>query len=260
MKQIKKIYKRWNRIPRSYRSVCNIVIALVVVGLWYISNDCPALSPLHQFRRMERVNFVGPSTVLLNEKVEEYDHYAHFIVGETEHGVLTFAESNRWSGDLNYFKKTGDITVVSGPKSLDFWGDGNRAVKLPVVVVDNYPDAVYAQLEVSVDGFYSIRREDGIRLDHTFSAEATRKYDGCFLFSFDLPYLDNLRENGFTNPFIRHGAEGYALDALAFTFTNSGDRSYRAVIAATVRLYDEDGTLLTEQEQELAPNMRYWEP
>lgn len=230
-----------------------------MVGIWYVSNDCPALSHLHHFRRMERVNFVGPSTVLLNEKVEDGGYcYSYIIVGETEHGVLT--STDNFGGDLNYFKKTGDITIVIAPKSpaSQSWGADNKAVKLPVVVVDNYPDAVYARLEVSIDGFMYTNQD--IRLDHTFSAEATRKYDGCFFFTFDLPHLDNQRENGFPNPFISHGAEGYALDVLGFTFTNSGNSSYEATVTAVVRLYDENGTLLTEQEQELAPNMRYWEP
>lgn len=258
MKQIKNL---WKKIPRPYRSLCNLMVALVAVLVLYVSIGSPAFSREHLFRRTERSNFVGPSTILFHEKVENYD-YSYIIVGETERGVVTFALGGETSENFNYFKKTGDIMVISAPTSRhlpDFVGDGNEAIQLPVFVIDKYPDAVYAQLEVSVDGVFNCGyQEADIPLDQTFYAESTREYEGCFCFSFDLPHLDDLAEKGID--FTCHGTEGHALDALALTFTHPDRNNHTGTITATIRLYDEDGTLLIEQEQELKRDDYYWEP
>lgn len=256
---MKKLKNLWNKIPRPYRSFFNLALAFVIATLFYVSIGSPAFSRAHQFRRAERANLVGPSTILFNGKVTEFD-YSHLIIAKTESGILTFATDDTIPSNFNYFKKTGDITVISAPKFLMLWGLDNFPVNLPVFVIDDHPEAVRAELELSIVGTLEHNVNGTERaevLDQHFYKEATRRDDGIFCFILDLPYINNLDEHGYFLD-INHGADGYALDVLASTFTNMDTLPFDGIITAIVRLYDSEGNLITEQEQLLDPKFQYW--
>lgn len=260
MNMLKDLRNLLDKIPRPCRALFNLTLALAVATVFYVSIGSPPLSPAHQFRRVERANFVGPSTILFNEKLTDYD-YDHLIVAETESGILTFPTDETLPSSFNYFKKAGDITVISAPKFLMLWGLDNFPVSLPVFVIDDHPEAVRAELELYITGTLE-HRVNGIDrtevLDQYFYRESTRKDDGIFCFILDLPYIHNLDENGYFLD-INHGADGYALDALACTFTNMDYLSSEITITAIVRLYDNGGNLITERELLLDPKLKYWE-
>lgn len=253
---MKKLIHRWQQIPRPYKVILDLILTLALAIAFYVSIGSPALSQTHAFRRAERANFVGRSTVLFSGKAENSEA-KHLILGETEGGVVIFGAKEKYTSHFNYFDKTGDITVVSAPKlSLWYWGLEYFAVSLPVFVVDNYPEAVRAELEVHVEGVveHRINGEDfSITLDQHFSDEATREGDGYFRFSFDLPFIMPLDQYGEWIPNAKHGADGYALDALAYAFMEHGTLAAGTTSSAVVRLYDADGTLIVESEQVLYP-------
>lgn len=258
---MKKLKNFWARIPRPCRVLWNLAAAFAIAAVFYVSIGSPAFSAEHAFRRAERANFVGPSEILFNEETENY-LYDHLILAETEQGVITYATDENKSASFNYFKKTGAITVVSAPKYYPFyWGLDNLQISLPVFVVDDYPEAVYAELEICVKGVqkYNLNGESYTEiLDQSFTAESHREKEGYFRFSLDLPFIYPLDKDG-NRLDVRHGPDGFALDILAYCFTNAAMRDFDADIFAAVRLYAADGTLLTEQAQTLQPNTRFWE-
>ena len=256
---MKKLKHLQNKIPRPCRAVCNLVFSLAIAAVFYVCIDSPAFSQAHQFRRAERAGLVGPSTILFNDKIDKYD-YSNLIVGETEHGVLTYATDDGLQS-FNYFKKTGDITVISAPKGFFTWGSEYWEVDLPVFVIDDHPEAVRAELALSVKGTfeYNHNMEHIVQpLDQHFSDEAEREHDGIFCFTFNLPFIDPLDKYG-TWLDVGHGADGFALDALSHAFTNKGLRDFEGIITAIVRLYDESSKLIIERELLLDPGSRYWE-
>lgn len=240
---MKKIKELLNRIPRPCRGLFNLAAIILLAFLFYTSISATPLSRVQGFRRMERANFVGPSKILFNGTVENL-WYDNILVAESEYGVSTYIhhiQDGELYSDFNYFPKTGSITVVSAPQKGFLFGEDSFPVSLPVFVVDDHPEAKRAELSVSVSGIFSYNsgnEKEEVKLDHHFSAESYRKQDGIFHFTFSLPYNSN-------NP---HGGRGFALDALAFTFSRWVTSMVEGVdIIATVRLYDKNDTLITEQ-------------
>ena len=255
---MKKLIKRWQNIPRPYKVVLDLAMTVILAAAFYVSIGSPALSQMHAFRRAERANFVGRSTILFRGKVENSEA-TRLILGETDNGVAIYGSREKYPSRFDYFEKTGNITVVSAPKfSLWYWGLEYFAVSLPVFVVDEYPEAVRAELEVHVEGLveYTYNGELlSIPLDQHFSDEATREGNGYFLFTFDLPFIEPLDQYGNWKPNANHGADGYALDALANAFRDHGTFANGTTSSAIIRLYDANGTLIAETEQILYPRM-----
>lgn len=249
MKQLKNL---WLRIPRPVRAICNILLILVVLTAFYISIDTPTLNERHAFRRQERANLLGPSTILFDEDVEDY-RYGHLIVGETEKGILTFVNDS-WNG-FNYHEKTGDITVVSAPKWWFDWGSSDFAASLPVFVFHEYPEATNAWLILDIEGIYThnLNGENlNEKLDHVFGLSAFKGEDGFFYFSIDIP--SHSAEGSPRDAASGLADDGYALDMLAQHFTNA----YRSTspysncsITATVTLLDKNHSLIVEREMVL---------
>lgn len=261
MNTLKDLRNLLDKIPRPCRALFNLVLILAVATVFYVSIGSPPFSPAHQFRRAERANLVGPSRILFNEKLTDND-YDHLIVAETKQGIITFAADETLPSSFNYFKKTGDITVISAPKFLMLWGLDNMPVNLPVFVIDDHSEAVRAELELFISGTleHTVNGTDRTEvIDQHFFREATRENDGIFRFTLDLSYIHNLDENGGFLPDIKHGAEGYAMDVLADAFTNMDFLPFDGTITAIVRLYDDNNHIITEQKLQLDPKLKYWE-
>ena len=252
---MRKLKNFWLNIPRSVRAIGNLLLAFILAATFYVCTGAPTLTERQAFRRAEKANQVGPSTILLDADTENYD-FEHLILAETEQGVITYASSNTWNPVFCYHEKTGDVTVVTGPGSPFGWGYSYYALSLPVFVVDDVPDAVRAELELDIVGTYVINL-NGERLeipvDHHYALESVREADGFFECFIELPFLDQFDSYGRSTD-AEHGADGYALDLLAETFS---DKSYyyeytlprkNASITAAVRLYDKSDTLIAERD------------
>ena len=239
----------WLNIPRPIRALINIIAVAVVAVTFYVCIGAPTFTTEQAFRREERANLLGPSTILFNEKVENYT-FGEVILAETENSVITWVDDD-WFG-FNYHEKTGDITVVTAPAYWFNFGQHWFEVNLPVFVVDDHPEAVQAVLELDIQGVF-VHNHNGQRLEeplnHQFSLNANREKDGFFQFQMLLPYLDQFDENGAIEKI--HGPDGYALDALADTFTNAMNvmnPQSNVSITAVVRLYDAQENLVAEKE------------
>lgn len=247
---MKKLKEFWLGVPRPLRTFVNLMVTFALLVTFYVCIGSPTLHNTQAFRRKERANLLGPSTILFNERVENYT-YGHLILAETDNCVITWVDDITWG--FNYHEKTGDMTLVTGPKWWFDYGLENWEVCLPVFLLDDYPEAVYADMELHIQGTY-IHSLNGDRLeetlDHSFYLSASRDEDGYFYFPLSLPYVDEFDSSG--NPTgVTHGDTGYAVDALALTFTNVRKISRpqsEVTVTATVGLYDEQENLVAERE------------
>ena len=241
----------WLNIPRPVRAVINILAILIVAVTFYICIGAPTLNAEQAFRREERANLLGPSAILFNEKVENYPYGTNLILAETDNCLITWVDDD-WYG-FNYHEKAGDITVVTAPAYWFDFGQEWWDMTLPVFVVDNYPEAVQAVLELDIQGVY-VHNLNGERLeeplDHQFSLTNHREDEGFFWFRLNLESIDPYLEHGNVVE-TPHGSNGYAVDALADTFTNAMtvmNPQSNVSITARVTLYDEYENLVAEKD------------
>ena len=244
---MKKLKNLWLRIPKPCRAALNVVCIFALSVAFYYFLGAPTVSDSQAFRRAERANFVGPSEILYSNSI--YGHsYDRILVGETETGVITYIRCNRrdnvWD-ELQYIPKTGKITVVSAPMIFPRYAM-DYPPGLPVFIVDEYPEAKRAELDIHITGSYSynLNGKDYTQpLNQKFSLAARREKKGCFRFTIEVTGSDSQREE-----------IACAMDVLAYTFTDLGPVAKDAVITATIRLYDRDGNLIIQQEQILQYN------
>jgi hypothetical protein len=96
-----------------------------------------------------------------------------------------------------------------------------------VFVFDNYPEAVRAELDITLQATYA-----GEYFEKAYSLKSTRKNQGYFQFT-----LSAISPQGL-------GAEGYALQIFSLLSGYGGRSLPDAAIPATVRLYDKDDQLI----------------
>lgn len=247
-----KLKKLWLNIPRPIRAFINTLAIVIVVTAFYVSIGAPTINEVQAFRREERANLLGPSTILFNEKVENYPYGTNVIFAETDNCVITWVDDEFWGG-INYHEKTGDITVVTAPSYWFDFGHEWWDMTLPVFVADDYPEAVQAVLELDIQGVF-VHNLNGERLeeplDHQFSLSSHREGEGFFWFRLNLEAIEPYLEHGNVVE-TPHGVNGYAVDALADTFTNkmtTMNPQSNYSITATVRLYDAQENLIVEKD------------
>ena len=234
------------RIPKPLRAFTGFLAICILAGLIYISIGFPALSFEQEFRRVEQMNMVGPSTIVSRIDSSVYLDFDNMIVGETDEGVVFFNRlkldgsntGSRYSYGYYYREKSDDITVLAAPLPFHFMtGD-----KLPVYVFDDYPEAVYAELTVKIDSvmFYTV---DGVPKEREYSkiflAKDDRSADGHFLFTLEAAVSE------------KYQTEQEALTLLSFVCSNSVFLKEEVLavtdITATVKLYDENRCLVAEK-------------
>ena len=234
------------RIPKPLRAFVGILMIGILVYLIYVSIGFPAPSFDHEFRRVEQMNMVGPSTIVSRIDSNDYLDFSNLIVGETDDGVIFFSRlelnssngGNRYSYAYYYKEKTEDLTVLAAPLPFGFMM-GN---KLPVYVFDDYPEAVYAELTVKINGINSTT-EDGVskesKFSKTFFATDDRSVDGHFFFCLEAEVSDT------------YVTEQNALNLLSQVCSNSIFLKKEVLaatdITATVKLYDENRCLVVEK-------------
>ena len=217
---MKKAKKRWQRIPRKVKVLCFFLLFLLCVLVFYISIGSPAFSLEHMFRRAEKAQCVGPSTILGTEELDGHD-YERLLLAEDELGVYMYLyQENSKHGSLHYREKNGDLTVLAVPQyARDFGVDG---ISLPIIAFDDCPEAVSAVLEVTVSASTTV----------VYTAEAHRKNDGYFCF--------RIEQSGWYNQ----------IDALC-VLSATGDSRYGAgthtPFPGVIQLYDEAGQLIREE-------------
>lgn len=246
----------WQRIPRKLRVCFNTLTIVLLIIAAYIFLDCPALTPVQQFRRLEKANLVGPSQIIEIVDLPNGLH-DHLLVADDGNGAILYQYDDfefRWSGNLLYWEKSDGITIFPAPTHT-FFGSDSYVIDLPILVFHNYPGAVRGELELTIDEGLGIRKteqETGAAVhseyfEKTYLMEADSDIDGYFRFN-----LHAESENWYVDSYGQNwgrllGNEGLALETLCRMIDEN--RSYlQAYVNATVRLYDVDNRLIIEKD------------
>lgn len=230
-----KLKQRLARIPKGRKILVNLLLIALALCLRYVFAGLPTFSLEGAFRRAERSALVGPAEILGTVSVDERFGYTRLLLAEEEEGVTLYCHDGlsgrvtSMEGRLIHRKKTGRVTVLAAPTQGGFlWTI--EEYELPVILFDDFPEAVRAELDLCVYADYK-------------DEEFTRKY-----------LLSAKRENPGFFTFRIHcmggvqvaGAQGYAMMALCELAM--ADKSYlTTAFPAAVRLYDAAGALLHEE-------------
>lgn len=217
------------KLPAKFWVIWNILCILLCLLLIYAFAGGPVFSIRQAFRRAEKANFVGPSKILAVEQMEGMD-YDRLVLADAGEGVILYAYDGIESenSDFIYLEKAGDMTVAAAPGDDLLWYQ--TQVSLPVFLFVNNSHAVRAEMDLTLHGHYM-----GETFEKTYFLESQRENQGYFRFSL------NVRKGGSL------GAEGYALYTLrnitGYSMADTSDIAF----PATVRLYDEIGQMILEE-------------
>lgn len=236
-----------HRIPRPLAACISAVCVLALLLLGYIAIGCPTLTFRQEFRRAEKANLVGPSTIVDELDGTIYADFPNMYVGESDYGITFFGLSDVTLSNGRYFnkkqyifsyqEKTGDITLAIAPNhSGVMWGDWGSyvdIVNLPVYVFTEHTDAARAEVTIRVNGAYTKTvngEKKTTEFSETFTAKASAIDDGIF------------------RCFLQSKTDKQC-HALYYLSRNVCDRypSPDVTITAMVWLYDEDGNIIVAQ-------------
>lgn len=238
---------RWDHPRlRPFKSLLCVIGCLISLVMIYIVLGCPTLSFQQEFRRAEKAHLVGPSKIV--DTVEYgYNDFDEMIVGETEHGVCFFGKyyanipkrspNEQPKYRFHYWEKTGDLTVVAPPNPLGRLWDALGGASLPVYLFAEYPQAAWAELEMTIKGTDK-SSINGVEITRDFSVNfqstAACLESGVFRF-----WLGGIKEEE-------------CLALCLFSDIVSGNRylsdvEKQTVIPVTIRLYDDQDQLILEK-------------
>lgn len=226
----------WKRTPRKYRlPILWLGLAALLLALYTFAGS-PTLTVEQKFRRAEKAHLVGPAEILGSIELEsDIPSYQNMLIADDGDGIIFFCYNyaadleNFDQTELIYREKTGDITVLSAPFPNDS-REHTTIAALPVFVFDNHPEAVRAELDITLQANYS-----GDYFEKDYFLKAKRNNQGYFQFTL-----------GTANP-QRLGPEGYAIQLLTLISGYGGRTISNSTIPATVRLYDAQDQLICEK-------------
>lgn len=229
---MKKLTNSWKRLPRKTRALINCAGILIMSIVIYFCLGWPPLTAQQQFRRLEKAALIGPQQILTMEEID-LPQADRAILARDDHGVTicTYTQKNiQETMRLIYRETDADLFLLPFPHSLDIWSDFDD-FHLPIVLFDQYEQAVDAEIDFVLNTVIN----DVPFLKH-YHLKAQRVNPGYFLFT--IPFTGDMRTD----------EEAKALEALSSLagYEMNGAFSEKG-IQATVRLYDADGNLVTEQ-------------
>ncbi|MBQ9148860.1 MAG: hypothetical protein IJX69_04750 [Oscillospiraceae bacterium] len=224
---MKKLKQRWLRIPRKQRAVVHILMIVLLSFMLYILLGCPPLTAEQRFRRVEKANLVGPSMILGTEDLSSN----RLIIAEEKDAVILYSYPAAYPENdiFVYREKAGDVTVLAAPTNDMIWYYDEEAA-LDVIVFDDFPQATRAELD-----FTLAVTVNNVPFEKHYSLHAQRERDGYFLFSYTTE----------GNPYLT--AEAPALEAFIAICGSNGDTYIDFAVPVTVRLFDEQDTLIAER-------------
>ena len=237
---MKKLIAWYRRIPRKVRIIGNLLLAAVLFCLFYLFAGCPDMTAEQGYQRALRRRLLGPGEVVGILNVDVNGGYDRLLLGETEEGVtlycyryenLGFLKGNTfssWEGTLVYREKGEAVTVMAAPGV--YYGGYQEEIHVPVILFDQCPRAVRAELDVCLTGTY-----DSEDYKFAYSLEAAREAGGYFAFDLSAEEMGEA-----------YGMEGFAIEQLSSMYWDGVGGSIGAY-PAQVRLYDESGALIYEE-------------
>lgn len=217
------------RISSKKRRIFRNLLALVLlIGLMDFLIADAFLIPENQFRRVERGNLVGPSTILGKEEID-HSHCHGMIVADAGDGVILWIYGRDIGRThFTYREKYEDNMIVAAPGSFGFMVVSDT-LHLPIVLFDNVPKAASAALDFTLTVDFN-----GEEFTKSYHLEAKRSAQGYFHFTLKTQ-ADNERGD--------LGAEGAAINR--FAYISTGESKYADLsIPVTVRFYDLTGQLI----------------
>jgi hypothetical protein len=226
-----------DRVPRGARIAGNVLLAALAIFLCYLLAGAPAFSPEQAFRRAEAAHLVGPGTLLgtVDAEAGRSLGYDRLLLADEGAGVALYtcrtrAGSSSEAGRLIWREKTDGVTVVPAPAhALTFTGE--RAA-LPVVVFDEFPKAVRAELALHLY-LPDPAAPGGVGPSMELRLAAERTGPGYFVFT-----------AGYEGSGQR--SDGVQMINALGSTSQDNERSLISAFPATVRLYGADGALLCE--------------
>ena len=249
------IKRFWANIPRKARIFLDLLAILALLGVGYVLLDCPALSPAQHFRRLEKANLVGPAEIIEIAEIPN-GSYDHVLVADDGDAVILYCYNQRnyrWDrGTFIYREKEDGLTVFPAPVQ-DFSFDA-RIIDLPILLFHDHPGAVRAELELTLGESLGLEEtvwEQGgevttVPFEKTYHLQADREIPGYFRFHLHAePEGEYVVRNGI-EIWEPTGKEAQALRI--FSRMISETRMFLTeFVPATVRLYDRNGELITEE-------------
>lgn len=179
---------------KGVRIVRNILLAAVLFTLFYFFIGSPSMSPEQAYRRDAARNLVGPGEILGILNVDMNGGYNRLLLAETEEGIiqycyrhenLGFFRGNTFSsyeGDLIYREKQGDVSIMAATGL--HYSYGPDPLTLPLILFDECPKAVRAEIELNLTGetSYTTGDFDSDTYGFSYRLNAQREYGGLFVF------------------------------------------------------------------------------
>lgn len=245
-----KLAQKWHSTNRKWKVLILLLVTAALFPLIWLVSGAPPLSPEMSMRREEKARFTGPATIIATEQIKAYG-FDEMIIGESEYGYTLYGYSREnYASDhhLVYRAKTGNLTVIAmKDRSAIMCSDFDEA--LPILLFDEYPAAVRAELDIT----YGMEYNDEYEFE--YSLQANRENSGYFLFS--LPFNQaqfSLTENGLFSATMSGDAysENEVIHHIGQTL-GGGSLAYHTPVPVTVRLYDKDDNLILERSMDIVP-------
>ena len=223
------------------RIVRNLLLSVVLIGLFYVFTGCPDMTVEQAYRRAAKRNLVGPGDVLAILNVDMNGGYDRLLLADTGEGVLQYCyrEANlgyikgnsfsSYEGDLLYRKKQGEVSVMAAT-GMHYTNSGDPET-LPLLLFDDVPKAVRAELELELTGrtTYTTGDFDSDTYRFSYFLNAQREYGGLFVFELATDGSDT---------------ENLAVSRLSDMYAHTAGSAGR--VPVTVRLYDQKDLLIYE--------------
>lgn len=234
----RKFLSRWTRLSRPVRVLILLTGIAATAFFTYIFRGSTAFTDEQRYRLAERANLVGPAQILdiQDISVQQGYHYNRVVIADDGDSIILYFWNTKLKryDTLLYRKKVGDVTVYPAQISRFLYDlRGSKEIILPVYAFDSYPEAVRAELKLTLN--FSLNSKEYI---FEYSLQAEREKAGFFSFYIHV-----------ANP---SEAEAMALDQFSFlTGSRYFDRDSKAV--ADIRLYDTNNTMLYEETHTILP-------
>lgn len=244
---MKRLFGWWQRVPRLAHIGCNLLLIAVLLAASYLFRGCPPLSVEHAYRRAAAQEMVDAGEILGVVQGEIY-----FNGGNTKHYRLAAAKNDAGvmlysfrSEDIGFFKRradaaesftygdrTGVVTLLADQASW-YISESDRYAELPIILFDEVPQAVRAELDLYVDiGYWGY--------DEVYEYHLTAQREQAGFFEFRIAAGDVLERQSV-------GIEAYALNTIQWIFKPLQSRNVDS-FPAVVRLYDREDRLIYEEE------------
>ncbi len=214
------------RPSKMLRILRNLLILTLLIGLMDFLIADFFVIPENQFRREERGNLVGPSSILGQEEID-LGPFQGMIIAETDEIVILWLYGEDIGRTQFICRDKYDENMLIAPPGTGGFVFLTDKLHLPIVLFDSVPKAARAEICFTLQ-----ERLDEKDFEKNYLLEAQRSQQGYFLFTLEAEAT-----------WSGLGAEGTALNTLTNISSNRDTYVHRS-IPVQIRFYDITGTLI----------------